>query len=147
MKNKLLTLPFSLAFAVGLGAVASAQTADVEPRLQAGALSFSGGNTYTNAKLLITGPDDFEAEETASRGLPVFRVQGGRMRDGFYQYTLSAATDEKVMIKEAVDNGRGSAARDYTLKPFNLSGMFEIARGTIVPVQEMKEGADGDAVE
>jgi len=137
----------SLTIAAGLAAVTAAHSAEVEARLQAGSLSFSGGSGFTNASLLITGPDDFEAEETASRGLPVFRVQGGRMKDGFYQFTLSAATDEKVKIKRAIDNGRGSGARDYTLKPFNLSGMFEIARGTIVPLDEMKQGADGDATE
>ncbi len=135
--------------ALGLGltllAAPAALAQDVEVRLQAGSLSFTGGQGYTNAVLQITGPDDFETEETASRGLPVFRVQGGRMKDGFYQYNLTAATDEKVEIKRQVDNGRGEAQRNYVLKPFHLSGMFEISRGTIVPAEEMKEGADGDS--
>ena len=143
MKPKLL----SSFFALGLAVETPLCAADVEVRLQSGALSFSGGSGFSNAHLLITGPNDFEAEETASRGLPTFRVRGGRMKDGFYQYTLSAATDEKVKIKRKIDNGRGDAGRDYTLKPFHLSGMFEISRGTIVPVEDMKDGADSDATE
>ncbi|MCG6904420.1 MAG: hypothetical protein LJE68_17250 [Rhodobacter sp.] len=143
MKHKAL----SLLLAVGLAGVSTASAAEVEARLQAGSLSFSGGTGFTNAQLLITGPDDFEAEETASRGLPVFRVQGGRMKDGFYQYTLSAATDEKVTIKRPVNNGRGATERDYLLKPFNMTGIFEISRGTIVPQEEMKTGSDGDSSE
>ena len=121
--------------------------AEVEARLQTSALSFSGGTGFTNAVLLVTGPDDFEAEESASRGLPVFRVQGGRIKDGFYSYTLSAATDEQVKIVKPVDNGRGSTARDYTLKPFHLSGMFEVRKGRIVPIEDMAAGADGDPEE
>lgn len=137
----------SIFFAFGLGMAGGVHAAEVEARLQTSALSFSGGSGFTNATLLVTGPNDFEAEETASRGLPVFRVQGGRAKDGFYQYTLSAATDEKVKIVKPVDNGRGSDARDYTLVPFHMSGMFEIRKGRIVPAEEMADGADGDAVE
>ena len=143
MKHSLL----SFLVATGIGVSSASWGADVEVRLQAGALSFSGGSGFTNAHLMITGPNDFEAEETASRGLPTFRVRGGRMKDGFYQFTLSAATDEKVKIKRQIDNGRGDDTRDYTLKPFHLSGMFEISRGTIVPVEDMKDGADSDATE
>lgn len=134
-------------FCLGLGAVllsAGAALAEVEVRLQAGALSFSGGAGYTNAQLLITGPNDFEQIETASRGMPVFRVRGGRMQDGFYQYTLTAATNERVKIKKPIDSGRGSAAKDYVLKPYSLSGMFEIKRGTIVPLADTAPGADKD---
>ena len=122
----------------------AAWAADVTPRFQAGALSFTGGTGFTNATLDIFGPDDFEATETASRGLPVFRVRGGRMKDGFYQYSLSAATDEKVKIKKPIDNGRPEA-RDYTLKPFYLSGMFKVSRGLIEEVKDNGGGADGDA--
>ena len=135
----------SAVFAISL--VFPTHAAEVEPRYTAGALSFSGGNGFTQAKLMITGPNDFEAEESASRGLPVFRVRGGRMKDGFYQFTVTAATDVKVKIKKPMDNGRGSAAKDYTFESFHLSGMFEIKRGTIVPIAENTKGADGDQVE
>ncbi|MCP3970002.1 MAG: hypothetical protein GY717_06745 [Rhodobacteraceae bacterium] len=137
---------FGAALVLGL-APALLQAAEVELRLQSSALSFSGGSGFSNAVLFVTGPNDFEVEETASRGLPVFRVQGGRIKDGFYHFTLSAATDEKVKIKRKVDNGRGADTRDYTLKPFHLSGMFEVRKGRIVPAEEMASGADGDPEE
>ena len=143
MDHRLLSL--TATFILGVSTAAFA--VEVEARLQTSALSFSGGSGFTNAVLFITGPNDFEEEETASRGLPVFRVQGGQVKDGFYHYTLTAATDEKVTIKRPVDNGRGSAARDYTLKPFNLSGMFQIKEGRIVPQDKMSASADGDAEE
>ena len=138
-----LSLPLAALAIAGLTSTALA--ADVEARLQSGALSFSGGAGFTNAHLKVTGPDDFEAEETASRGLPVFRLQGGRMRDGFYHYALTAATDEKVKITRQFDNGRGDNARDFRLKPFHLTGMFQVKNGTIVPQEKMDGGADGDS--
>jgi len=137
----------SLTVGAFLGFSTAVFGADVTPRFESGALSFSGGRDFTNGHLLITGPDDFEAEETASKGLPVFRVKGGRMRDGYYHFSVSAATSEKIKIKKPVDNGRGSSARDYTLKPFYLSGMFEIKRGAIQEIDEaaMMEGDDSEA--
>lgn len=142
MKKSILTL----AAGVFLGFSTSVFGADVTPRFDSGSLSFSGGRDFTNGRLFITGPDDFEAEETASKGLPVFRVQGGRMRDGYYHFSVSAATSEKIKIKKPIDNGRGAAARDYTLKPFTLSGMFEIKRGAILEIDEaaMREGDDAE---
>lgn len=137
----------SLVLALGLGVGAAVAGVDVEERLQPGALSFTGGTGFTNAVLTIVGPGDFEAEETASRGLPVFRVRGGRMKDGVYRYTLSAATDEKVKIAKPIDNGRGGNARDFALKPFHMYGMFRVVRGTIAPLDDGTPGGDGDASE
>lgn len=141
MKKSLIAIASAAIFSAG-----AAFSADVEARFQPGSLSFSGGTGFTNAVLTVTGPDDFEKEETAKRGLPVFRVVGGRMRDGFYQFSLSAATDEKVKIKKPLNNGRGDAGRDHTFVPFHMSGIFEISRGTIVPPEKLDASADGDKV-
>jgi len=138
---------YGLALVASL-AMAGAAAAEVEERIQNGALSFSGGNGFTNAVLTITGPGEFETEETASRGLPVFRAQNsGRLLDGLYQYSLVAATDEKLVIKNKIDNGRGAAARDFTYKPFAKYGAFLVSKGTIMPADDVAGGADGDAVE
>jgi len=137
----------TLAATLLLGHVALAAT-EVTERIQSGALSFTGGQGFTNAVLMITGPNDYEREETASRGLPVFRAQNsGRLVDGIYQYSLSAATDEKETIKNPVDNGRGTAARDYVMKPFSMYGSFTVKKGSILPAEAGAEGADGDAKE
>lgn len=141
MKTRILAL--GLGFCV-IGAGAMAAT-EVEARLQSSALSFSGGRGFTNAVLKVTGPDDFQSEETSSKGLPVFRLQGKRVTNGFYTYTLSAATDEKVMITRSTDNGRGDDARDHLLKPFHLNGMFEVRDNRIVPEAEMADGSSDEA--
>jgi hypothetical protein len=113
--------------------------ADVTERIQPSALSFTGGASFTGARLQIFGPDDFEAEETASRGLPVFRVRGGQLSDGIYRYFLSAATDEKVPMTRKVDNGRGENARDFNYKPFYKEGAFRISRGLIEALDQSAE--------
>jgi len=141
MKTKILALGLALCM-TGAGAMAATE---VEARLQTSALSFSGGRGFTNAVLKVSGPDDFEAEETSSKGLPVFRLQGKRVSNGFYTYTLSAATDEKIMITRSTDNGRGDNARDHLLKPFHLTGMFEIRNNRIVPEAEMADGSSDEA--
>ncbi len=139
---------FAVGLAAGLAAGTATWAAEVEVRIENGVLSFVGGQSYTNATLQITGPGDFELEETAVKGLPVFRAKNsGRLKDGLYQFSLIAATDEKETIpaKENLDNGRGSAARDYRLKPFYLSGAFYISEGTMKDAEAVEGGADKDS--
>ncbi|MDJ0826859.1 MAG: hypothetical protein QNJ16_15280 [Rhodobacter sp.] len=144
MSSRLLGIACAAAF----GLAGTAVAAEVEARIQSGSLSFSGGNNYTNAQLMITGPQGYEAEQTASRGLPIFRVQGaGRMVDGLYQYSLVAATDEKVPLKNALNNGRGPDARQHAFKPFSMYGAFRVEKGVLMPADETKSGVDGDATE
>ena len=126
-----------------LAFASQALSADVAEKLTPGALSFTGGASFTNAVLKVRGPNDYSEEKTARRGLPVFRITGGRMQDGVYFYALSAATDEEVPIKKKVDNGRGTDARDFTLKPFYKEGMFRITRGLIEPVTDGAERDEG----
>jgi len=141
-------LLFSVTLFTGLFAAVAAFAAEVEERIEEGSLSFNGGRGFSNAVLLITGPGDFEREETAGQGLPVFRAKNsGSLADGLYQYALTAATDEKVKIKKKVDNGRGASARDHILKPFAMHGTFVVKNGTIVAAQEVKDGVDGDPEE
>ena len=142
MKPMVLAATFSLALGI-----AGAAGAEVTERLNSGTLSFSGGGGYTNASLEITGPNGFSVEETAETGLPVFRVQtAGRLVDGFYRYSLTAASPEKVAIDTSVNNGRGEGARDFALKPFSTSGSFQIADGLIVVAPEARTGSDTDPV-
>ena len=135
---------FMFGFLFTVASTLSAWAADVEARMQPTALSFTGGASFTNARLEIRGPDDYESEETASRGLPVFRVRGGTMKDGVYFYNLSAATDEKQEIKRKIDNGRGDGARDYTFKPFYMEGMFRITKGLIEEIDENARTDEGN---
>ncbi len=139
-------LIFAVPLAVTLG-LAGAASAEVAERINAGSLSFSGGNEYTNAVLTIFGPDDFTAELKSEKGLPVFRVQtAGKMEDGFYQYSLVAASPEMEKVNTSVNNGRGDTARAATNVPFSTSGIFQIADGSIVVGTEARGGGDTDPV-
>ncbi len=139
-------LIYAIPFAVTLG-LAGAAGAEVTERFNAGSLSFSGGNGYTNAVLTISGPDDFTAEVTSDKGLPVFRVQtAGKLEDGFYQYSLVAASPETVKVNTSVNNGRGDSSRETANVPFSTSGMFQIADGSIVIQPEVRGGGDTDPI-
>jgi len=110
---------------------------EVEERVQSTSLSFSGGRNYTNATLKVYGPNDYLKEETVNRGMPVFRLQtAGRLVDGFYSYTLLAASDEEIPVDTSVDNGRGEAARTTMKKPFALYGRFQVVDGLLKAVDD-----------
>ena len=143
MKHKLPAIALSAVLALS-GTVAAAE---VEARIQSASVSFSGGQAYTNGKLVITGPNGFQKEETALRGLPTFRTQtAGRLVDGFYNFSVSAATDEVIPVQNTMNNGRGADARKTEYKPFSMFGAFRVEKGVILPV-EKAGGADGDGTE
>ncbi|MDJ0626851.1 MAG: hypothetical protein QNJ44_01215 [Rhodobacter sp.] len=142
MKSRIVGVLCTAAFCLA----GAAQAAEIEARIQSGSLSFTGGHTYTNAKLQIIGPQGFEKEEEALRGMPTFRVQGaGRMVDGLYQYSLVAASDEKVPLENNLDNGRGANAQNFAYKPFSMYGTFRVEKGVILPPEKGAGGADTDS--
>ena len=142
MRHLIIALP--LAATLGLAGAASAE---VTERINSGSLSFSGGNGYSNAVLTISGPDDFSAEVKADKGLPVFRVQtAGRLEDGFYQYSLVAASPETEKVNTSINNGRGDNARATAQVPFSTSGIFQIADGSIVVATEARGSGDTDPI-
>lgn len=145
MKSPILALATALMLACAAPALAQQE---VTPRVQSTSISFAGGQNFTNAVLTVTGPDNYSREETATRGLPIFRLQtAGRLIDGYYQYSLVAATDEEIPIQTQLNNGRGPDARKTEYRPFSLYGAFRVERGLIVPLEDGDGGADGDAVE
>lgn len=141
MKTPLIGLIFGAAIATS--AVAQA---DVEARIQPTSLSFAGGQNYTNAVLMVTGPNEYEHEATAARGLPIFRLQSaGRLLDGYYQFSLVAATDKTVPIKKPIDNGRGPDAPTTQKVPFSMYGAFRVEKGRLLEVESGGEsGGDSD---
>ena len=137
MKRAFLGLVLGLA----LGTAAQAQE-EVTERLQSTSLSFSGGRDFTNAVLTVNGPDGYLKEETTTRGLPIFRLQtAGRLVDGFYSYSLVAASDEEMPVNTSIDNGRGEAAKDTMLKPFSMYGTFRVEAGLLTA----SEGDGGES--
>ncbi len=129
-----------LTIALTLGVAAQAAEEVVE-RLQSTSLSFSGGRNYTNAVLTVTGPNGYRREETVSRGMPIFRLQtAGRLVDGYYRYSLIAATDEDMPVSE-VNNGRGPDAPKTAKKPFAMHGAFSVQKGLLQP-PDTNEGSN-----
>ncbi len=55
----------------------------------------------------------------------------GGFDDGMYNYQLTASTDEKVPVRTSLDNGRDRPT-DSVLRSVSASGVFHVARGTIV---------------
>lgn len=136
MKRLIAGLLFCLA-PLGLAVSPAAAEEVIVERVQSTSLSFEGGRNYTNAKLEVFGPDNYLKEETATRGLPIFRLQtAGRLVDGYYSYTLRAATDEEVPVDTSIDNGRGDAARSTMKKPFAMYGRFLVEQGLMKPVDD-----------
>ncbi len=141
MKTHIAALALSLALATGAAQAAQ----EIAPRIQSTSISFSGGQTYSNAVLTVSGPHGYSHEESAARGLPIFRLQtAGRLVDGYYQFALIAASDEEVRIESQLDNGRGEAARKTQLVPFSMYGAFRVEKGLIQPVESGDGGADSD---
>lgn len=135
---------FGIALALALP-VAAVAAQEVEPRIQSTSISFSGGQSFTNAVLTVTGPNDYMREESASRGMPIFRLQSaGRLIDGYYQFSLIAATDKEVPRKSTLNDGRGEDARRTEFVPFSMQGAFRVEQGLIVPLEESEGGADSD---
>ena len=139
-------LIFALPLAATLG-LASMANAEVTAVINSGSLSFKGGESYTNGVLTIFDKEGIVAEEKSEKGLPMFRLGSkGKLADGFYKYSLSAATAEQVKAS-GLNNGRGEKARGTVNVPFSTTGMFQVAEGVLVPPQDVRGGSDGDVVE
>jgi hypothetical protein len=103
-------------------------------------LWFENWGTLSNATLTIVGPEDTRATVFTPSGSPKFSIIDlTPVADGIYSYELSAATDEKVTIKNPINNGRGKAAKKEISKPFHLNGSFIVSRGVITKKEEIIE--------
>lgn len=121
----------ALAIAIA-GFSGAAQASEVIERITSGSISFGGGVGMYNGTMTVAGPDDYYDQFMNENGLPTFTLQeAGKLEDGVYSYTLTAATAERQKIKRAQNNGRGDAAQDTMAVPFSTSGMFLIKNGVI----------------
>ena len=92
-----------------------------------------------NATMTISQPDGEVISIYAEKGTPVFELSGGQPIDGIYRYSITAATEEEVEIKNNLNNGRGDAAKDTVAVSFDMSGVFHVQRGVIVQPEEIEE--------
>ena len=144
MKN----MVFGCVLVIGM-AVSLPASAEVVPRFTSGSISFSGGVGMYNGTLTIAGPDDYYEQVTSSDGLPKFTLQdAGRLEDGVYSYSLTAATAEREPIRNAQNNGRGEAAADTAAISYSTSGVFRVKNGVIAsPDEPGSAGTDQDQAE
>ena len=129
--------------AFGLAGPALAESPEPVQQNNSNAVWFENWQGLSNATWTIAQPDGEVVTLFAASGTPVFQLTGGAVIDGIYRYELTAATEEKVEIKNKQNNGRGEAAADHTFKPFAMSGVFHVQRGVIVAPAVLEEKEEG----
>jgi len=95
-------------------------------------IGFEAGSAYSNLTLTITGPNGLQATAASKTGAPAIDLrQLGKLDDGTYHYQLTASTEEKVPVRNSLDNGRGSRTA-ATQKGVATSGQFQVKGGAII---------------
>lgn len=133
------TIIFAAAAVFAVASSAFAETPKPVQQNNSNAVWFENWQGLSNATWTIAMPDGEIIQIFTKQGTPVFQLEGSEVLDGIYRYELTAATEEKVKIKNQVNNGRGDAARDFAFKPFAMSGAFHVQRGVIVVPEMIKE--------
>ncbi|MDB2407673.1 hypothetical protein N9W17_04110 [Jannaschia sp.] len=136
MKSALRLAALAVVLATGS---AQAETPQPVQQNNSNAVWFENWTGLSNAQMRISAPDGTLTTLFAETGTPVFQLSGAEVSDGVYRYELTAATDEVVEIKNAIDNGRGENARDTVAVPFQTSGRFIVSRGVIVQPETVVE--------
>lgn len=141
----------ALAGALGLAgalAVASMQPAIAAEGDQLSAVNrFSGATvgfdltgSYRNVTLTVVGPNGFAVTAHSDRTAPVINLNKfGKVEDGMYKYSLTAATTKRVPVRSQLDNGRGDAEKNERFAGVSTSGSFLIKDGAIFQPKEMEE--------
>jgi hypothetical protein len=125
-------LGLAACLAAGLTGACWAQDLKATQKLTDTEIGFEPAGTYSNYTLTITGPNGFHASASSKTSAPSIDLRRlGTHDDGIYTYQLTASTDEKVPVRTALDNGRGSPSGSL-LKSVATSGHFEVKGGTIV---------------
>lgn len=103
-------------------------------------LWFESWGSLSNATLVVSGPDGFVTNIVAEKGPPRFYLRDAApVVDGVYRYELTAATTEKIKLRNQPDNGRGESQKDEIAKPFQMGGSFVVSRGVITKQEEIVE--------
>lgn len=114
-------------------------------RTNTNTLWFESWGALTNATLSVVTPEGDQKQVFADRGTPVFNLRDvAPAPDGIYRYELTAATEEKVKIKNPINNGRGDNARSETNKPMQMTGFFIVKGGAITVEKEVTEASDSE---
>jgi hypothetical protein len=127
------TLALAALLAAGIAGVCEAQDLKATPRFSDTQIGFDPGASYNNYTLSVGGPNGFVARAESKTGTPTIDLRRfGTFDDGTYSYHLSASSDEKVVVRSALDNGRDGGATTSRLKAVSTSGEFLVKGGMIV---------------
>lgn len=130
---------FAAFICCALGTTAAFANEPVE-RTNTTTLWFEAWGTLSNATLVVSGPDGYITDITAQKGTPTFHLRDAApVIDGVYHYELTAATDEKIKLRNQPNNGRGEAQKDEIAKPFQMGGFFIVTRGVITKKEDIVE--------
>jgi hypothetical protein len=133
MKSKAFCL--AAFFAVGISSTCWAQGLKATQKFTDSQIGFDITGPYSNLTLTISGPNGLHASARHRTGSPVIDLRMlGTIDDGDYLYQLTAATDEKIPVRTALDNGRDGGPTTSILKSVSTSGQFQVKGGTIVKV-------------
>jgi hypothetical protein len=131
MKSKAFCL--AAFFAVGVSSTCWAQGLNATQKFTDSEVVFDITGRYSNLTLTISGPNGLHASAHHRTGSPVIDLRKlGAIDDGDYLYQLTAATDEKVPVRTALDNGRDGGPTTSVLKSVSMSGQFQVKGGNIV---------------
>jgi hypothetical protein len=131
MKSKAFCL--AAFFAVGVSSSCWAQGLNATQKFTDSEVVFDITGPYSNLTLTISGPNGLTASAHHRTGSPIIDLRKlGAIDDGEYLYQLTAATDDKVPVRTALDNGRDGGPTTSTLKGVSTSGNFQVKGGTIV---------------
>jgi len=130
---KLAAFGLAACFAVGISSACSAQGLNATQKFTETEIGFDITGPYSNLTLSISGPNGLYASAHARTGSPLIDLRKlGTIDDGDYLYQLTAATDEKLLVRTALDNGRDGGPTTSLLKSVSTSGQFQVKGGTIV---------------
>jgi hypothetical protein len=131
---KLAALGLAACLAVGVSSTCWAQGLNATQKFTDSEVVFDITGPYSNLTLTISGPNGLHASAHHRTGSPLIDLRKlGTIDDGDYLYQLTAATDEKVTVRTALDNGRDGGPTSV-LKNVSTSGQFQVKGGTIVKV-------------
>jgi hypothetical protein len=133
MKSKAFCL--AAFFAAGISSTCWAQGLNATQKFTDSEVVFDITGPYSNLTLTVSGPNGLHASAHHRTGSPVIDLRKlGTIDDGDYLYQLTAATDEKIPVRAALDNGRDGGPTTSILKSVSTSGQFQVKGGAIVKV-------------
>ena len=91
------------------------------------------GGAFSNYTLTVTGPHGFHATASSKSEVPSIDLRHtGGFEDGTYHYQLTASSNERVPVRDTLNNGRTGKRPDSMAGSVSTGGVFHVKGGTIV---------------